>query len=80
MGSGGDPPGILSGDAMAVIADRPFLISHRARIVSFAAQQRLPTIYSFREFVEEGGLMVYGAELCRDVSRRHLCGQNPERC
>ncbi len=47
-------------DAMVVIADRPFLISHRARIVSFAAQQRLPTIYSFREFVEEGGLIVYG--------------------
>ncbi len=47
-------------DAMVVIADRPFLISHRARIVSFAAQQQLPTIYPFREFVEEGGFIVYG--------------------
>ena len=47
-------------DAMVVIADRPFLISHRERIVSFAAQHRLPTIYPFREFVQDGGLAVYG--------------------
>ncbi len=46
-------------DAMVVIADR-LLLSHRARIVSFAAQHRLPAIYSFREFVEEGGLAVFG--------------------
>jgi putative tryptophan/tyrosine transport system substrate-binding protein len=47
-------------DALVVIADRPFLISHRARIVSFAAQHRLPAMYPYREFVEEGGLVVYG--------------------
>jgi putative ABC transport system substrate-binding protein len=47
-------------DALVVIADRPFLISHRARIVSFAAQRRLPAMYPYREFVEEGGLVVYG--------------------
>jgi len=50
-------------DALLVIADRPFLFSHRARIVSFAAQQRLPAMYPFREFVEEGGLVVYGPNI-----------------
>ena len=47
-------------DALVVIADRPVLFSHRAQIVSFAAQQRLPAMYPYREFVEEGGLVVYG--------------------
>jgi len=48
-------------DALIVIADRPFLISHRARIVAFAAQQRLPSMYPYREFVDEGGLAAFGA-------------------
>ena len=47
-------------DAMAVLADRPFLISNRARIVRFAAESRLPTVHPFAEFVEEGGLVYYG--------------------
>ncbi len=46
-------------DTMVVIGDR-LLLSHRGRIVSFAAQHRLPAIYPFREFVEEGGLVTYG--------------------
>ncbi len=46
-------------DALIVLADR-VLISHRARIVRFAAQRRLPAIYPFREFVEEGGLVTFG--------------------
>jgi putative ABC transport system substrate-binding protein len=56
-------------DAMIVIADRPFLISHRARIVSFAARSRLPAVYTFREFVQEGGLAVYGPNF-PDMFRR----------
>ncbi len=48
-------------DALIVVADRPFLFSNRARIVGFAAQQRLPSIYPFREFVDEGGLAAFGA-------------------
>jgi putative ABC transport system substrate-binding protein len=45
------------------------LVQHRTRIVDFAAQHRLPTIYSLREFVEAGGLMSYGVYL-PEVYRR----------
>ena len=38
-------------------------------IVDKAAAQRLPTMYYFREAVEGGGLMCYGADI-PDLSRR----------
>jgi putative ABC transport system substrate-binding protein len=44
-------------------------VAHRAWIVDFAAKSRLPAVYGFREFVDAGGLMTYGADL-RDLSRR----------
>ena len=45
--------------ALLVLADRLFL-HHRKRIMSFAAQHRLPGVFAYRELVEEGGLMSYG--------------------
>ena len=36
---------------------------HRATIVHLAAQNRLPAMYSLREFVEAGGLVSYGVNL-----------------
>jgi putative ABC transport system substrate-binding protein len=45
--------------ALVVLADRVFLHG-RDRIMSFAAQQRLPGVYAYRELVEAGGLMSYG--------------------
>jgi len=42
-----------------MLADRLFL-HHRARIVEFAAQNRLPTVYAYTELVEAGGLMSFG--------------------
>jgi putative ABC transport system substrate-binding protein len=47
-------------DAMAVLADRPFLVSNRQRIVEFAAQNHLPAMYPFSEFMDDGGLVFYG--------------------
>ena len=44
--------------ALFMIVDR-FLLAHRARIVAFAARQRLPAMYSYKEFVEAGGLISY---------------------
>jgi len=38
----------------------PFTLTHRKRIVEFAAQHRLPAIYESREFVVAGGLVSYG--------------------
>ena len=45
--------------ALLVLADRLFL-HHRKRIMSFAAEQRLPGVFAYRELVEEGGLMSFG--------------------
>jgi putative ABC transport system substrate-binding protein len=46
-------------DALLVPADRVFL-TNRARIVEFAAHQRLPSIHGYRALVEAGGLISYG--------------------
>jgi putative ABC transport system substrate-binding protein len=46
-------------DAFIVLADRVFL-HNRARIVDFAARNRLPAVYPYRELVEAGGLMSFG--------------------
>jgi putative ABC transport system substrate-binding protein len=39
------------------------LNTNRQRIVNLAAKSRLPAVYSRREYVDEGGLMYYGADL-----------------
>ena len=40
-----------------------FAVLNRARIMELAARQRLPAMYGWREFVEEGGLMSYGPDI-----------------
>src|SRR6266702_3890894 len=37
----------------------PIIASHQARILQFAANNRLPAIYPYSEFVDAGGLMSY---------------------
>jgi ABC-type uncharacterized transport system substrate-binding protein len=44
--------------AIAVLADR-FLLAHRKRIIEFAAANRLPAMYPYREYVDAGGLISY---------------------
>ena len=56
-------------DAMSVLADRPFLVSNRKRILQFAAQNRMPAIYPFSEFMDDGGLVFYGPNF-PDMFRR----------
>jgi putative tryptophan/tyrosine transport system substrate-binding protein len=58
----------LKADALYVTTDALFN-ANRIRINTFALSARLPTIYSFRESVEAGGLMSYGANLT-DLFRR----------
>jgi putative ABC transport system substrate-binding protein len=48
--------------ALLVAAD-PFFDTRRERIVAFAAQQRLPAIYQFREYAVAGGLLSYGVSI-----------------
>jgi len=45
------------------------LFAERKRIVELAGKYRLPAIYFSKEFVDEGGLMSYGADLT-DLYRR----------
>ncbi len=45
------------------VGSGPFLYSHRRRIAMLAARYGLPTIYSAREAVVDGGLMSYGTSL-----------------
>ena len=50
------------------ISSRPFF-AERKRIVELAGKYRLPAIFPQRDFVDEGGLMSYGADF-DDLYRR----------
>jgi putative tryptophan/tyrosine transport system substrate-binding protein len=49
--------------------DSPLNTEHRGSIVSFAAGNRLPTVFGDRVFVDAGGLMSYGVSFA-DLFRR----------
>ena len=55
-------------EAINVLAS-PILYAHRKAVVGLSAQSRLPGMYENKEFVEDGGLMSYGANL-DDLLRR----------
>jgi putative ABC transport system substrate-binding protein len=46
-------------EALMVLAT-PLTFIHRKQICDFAAQQRLPAVYPFENYLEAGGLMSYG--------------------
>ena len=45
-------------NAFLVPADT-FLVSQRSRIAQFAIENKLPSLYTFREYIEAGGLIAY---------------------
>jgi putative ABC transport system substrate-binding protein len=49
-------------------------LSWRRRIAVLAITARLPTIFSFREHVEDGGLMSYGVDLRESLRRGAVFG------
>ena len=55
-------------DAVLVLAS-PVLNSQRTQVADLAVKNRLPAIYHSAEFVEDGGLMTYGASFA-DLFRR----------
>ena len=59
---------IARAGALAVLPSNRFLREHR-RLVDLAAKNRLPAVYTSREFVDAGGLMAYGPDLA-DMFRR----------
>jgi putative ABC transport system substrate-binding protein len=54
----------IKGRAEAVLVlGGPVLNSHRTQIADLAAKNRLPAVYGQAEFMDAGGLMVYGASI-----------------
>jgi putative ABC transport system substrate-binding protein len=43
----------------AMVLPHPLIFAHRAEVTALAAKQRLPTIYTIRDYAEVGGLLVY---------------------
>jgi ABC-type uncharacterized transport system substrate-binding protein len=77
IGTQADPKGLESAfqtakqkqvSAIMTTITRPFF-AERKRIVELAGKYRLPAIYFQKEFVDEGGLMSYGADF-DDLFRR----------
>jgi putative ABC transport system substrate-binding protein len=56
------------GSALLITPD-PYLVVHRGAVVRAAGQYRVPATYSYRQHVQEGGLMSYGADTV-DIFRR----------
>jgi putative tryptophan/tyrosine transport system substrate-binding protein len=50
-------------DALLVFSDPVLLERYRERIIALAVKLRLPAIYPWRTYVEEGGLMSYSPDL-----------------
>ena len=44
-----------------VVTSSPQSIVHRERIITLAAQHKLPAVYTAREFIASGGLISYSA-------------------
>jgi len=51
------------------VPSTPMFASERRRLVDLAAKNRLPTLFTFEEYVDAGGLMSYGPNLA-DLFRR----------
>ncbi len=69
-------------DGLSVAGGR-LMADNQKRIVGFASKSRLPAVYPYREAVEAGGLMYYGADLADSYRRvatyvdKILKGANP---
>jgi putative ABC transport system substrate-binding protein len=55
-------------DALFVVAE-VLTLTHRCRVLDFAAAQRLPAMYEFGVFVHDGGFMAYGPKLADTFQR-----------
>jgi putative tryptophan/tyrosine transport system substrate-binding protein len=52
-----------------IVFPDPFFGTYRSTIFELAAKQRHPTIYPFRSFAEDGGLISYGIDILDQVRR-----------
>jgi putative ABC transport system substrate-binding protein len=74
---------VREGAGGLIVFTHGFAVLNRARIIEGAARQRLATMYGWREFVSDGGLMSYGPnvpEMVRKAANyvdRILKGEKP---
>jgi putative ABC transport system substrate-binding protein len=54
---------VRGGVGALLVAAAPYFDTRRDRIIAFAARQRLPAIYPFREYASAGGVLSYGVSL-----------------
>jgi putative tryptophan/tyrosine transport system substrate-binding protein len=53
---------VKAGSGALAVTRHRLSVSYQKRIIELAARHRLPTIYFREDFVENGGLMSYGAD------------------
>jgi putative ABC transport system substrate-binding protein len=56
-------------DGLYVTTGGPLMRTNRKRITGFALKSLLPSVYGYREAVDAGGLMYYGADLADSYQR-----------
>jgi ABC-type uncharacterized transport system substrate-binding protein len=56
-------------DGLYVLGGSPLMVTNQKRMVGFALKSRLPSTYYYREAVDTGGLMYYGADLVDSYRR-----------
>ena len=61
-----------SGAEGLIVPTSPFFAARRGKVVKFAAERRLPAIYFFNMFPNDGGLMSYGGNV--EESYRRAAG------
>jgi ABC-type uncharacterized transport system substrate-binding protein len=52
----------VSGAQMLLVLSSPFFSEHRRRLAELALAHRLPSMFRFKSYVTEGGLMAYGVD------------------
>jgi ABC-type uncharacterized transport system substrate-binding protein len=66
-----------------VVTSDPLLLDRRKRLVALAAEHAIPTVYAWRAFTAEGGLISYGVDLASEYHQlgkyvgRVLSGEKP---
>jgi putative tryptophan/tyrosine transport system substrate-binding protein len=55
--------------SIVIVLASALFVNARRRIASFALASRLPTVFNFREHVEDGGLISYGVDLHQNYRR-----------
>ena len=54
---------LVQDGAGALLEAGPVLYSNRERVIGLAARDRIPILYEWRTFVDEGGLLSYGSDI-----------------